>query len=178
MKQQLIIEEIRAHKENSFRVIYDQYYGMVLTHVLKKSGDQADAQDLFQDVMIVLVEKLERDDFVLSAKLKTYVMAIAKNLWLKKLRGSPYRESFDFKHEKNLYEEMQLFIEKENSYAHQLKQLFNKMTAHCKKLLNGIYYKMKSILDIQKEYGYSTKHNAQNQKHKCIQQLRDLKDQK
>ncbi len=177
MKNHLILETLRTDKDNSFKLIYEKYYGLIEYHVLRNSGDSDDAKDLFQDVMIVLVEKLERDDFVLSAKLKTYIMAIAKNLWLKKLSTSGKKETWDYRHEKDLFQEMQLSIEKETTYAEKLQHLFTKMTSHCHKLLDDIYYKMKSILEIQKEYGYSTKHNAQNQKHKCVQQLRELKDQ-
>lgn len=157
-------------------MIYDNYFGLVEIHVLRNSGDSNDAKDLFQDVMIVLVEKLERDDFVLSAQLKTYIMAIAKNLWLKKLRNTGNNESWNYNHD-NHFQEMQLSIEKETSYTEKLEHLFTKMTSHCHKLLDDIYYKMKSILEIQKEYGYTTRHNAQNQKHKCVQQLRQIKDE-
>lgn len=177
MKNHLILETLKTDKENSFKLIYEKYYGLIEYHVLRNSGDSDDAKDLFQDVMIVLVQKLERDDFVLSAKLKTYIMAIAKNLWLKKLRDSGKNVSWNYKHENNLFEEMQSSIERETTYTDRLQQLFHKMTDHCHKLLDDIYYKMKSILDIQKDYGYSSKHNAQNQKHKCVQQLRQLKDQ-
>lgn len=177
MKQELLLQEIKIHRENSFKIIYKQYYGLVENHVLRNSGNVNDAKDLFQEVMLVLAEKLERDDFVLTAKLKTYVLAIAKNLWLKSLRNTSKQEVFERKHDKYFYEEMQLSIEKEMSYSQRLKRLFTKMTAHCSRLLDDIYYKAKSILQIQQEYGYSTKHNAQNQKHKCIEQLRNLKDQ-
>jgi len=166
-----------ANKDEVFNRIYKKYFRSVELFVVSNSGTTTDAQDLFQDVMLVLNEKLQREDFVLTAKLKTYIMAIARNLWLKTLRDSGYRESFDPKHEKNLFDEIQLSIEKENSYTHQLKKIFVKMTNHCQKLLDSIYYKMKSILEIQKEYGYSSRHNAQNQKHKCIKQLKNLKEQ-
>jgi len=38
-----------------------------------------------------------------------------------------------------------------------------------------MFFKEKAIELIQKEYGYSTKHNAQNQKHKCVEQIRKIK---
>jgi hypothetical protein len=38
-------------------------------------------------------------------------------------------------------------------------------------------FKNKPIEQIQKDYGYSTKHNAQNQKHKCVQQIKKIKEQ-
>jgi hypothetical protein len=39
-----------------------------------------------------------------------------------------------------------------------------------------MFFKSKSIEDIQLEYGYTSKHNAQNQKHKCLQQVRKVKE--
>lgn len=41
-----------------------------------------------------------------------------------------------------------------------------------------MFFKNKPIEQIQKEYGYSTKHNAQNQKHKCVEQIRKVKKRK
>lgn len=177
MKQQLLLEEMRSNRENSFGIIYKNYYGPIEHHVLRNSGSIDDAQDLFQDVMIVLIKQLDKKDFVLRVKLGTYVMAIAKNLWLKKLRDSTSNESFSVKHEQLLSNEMSVTFEKETGYAQQLKRLFKKITSHCNRLLHDIYYTTKSILQIQQEYGYTTKHNAHNQKHKCIQQLRHLKNQ-
>lgn len=40
-----------------------------------------------------------------------------------------------------------------------------------------MFFKNKPIEQIQKDYGYSTKHNAQNQKHKCVEQIRKVKEQ-
>jgi hypothetical protein len=39
-----------------------------------------------------------------------------------------------------------------------------------------MFFENKNIETIQKEYGYSSRHNAQNQKHKCIEQVRKVKE--
>ena len=39
-----------------------------------------------------------------------------------------------------------------------------------------MFFKNKNIEEIQKEFGYSSRHNAQNQKHKCIEQVRKIKN--
>ncbi len=178
MKDSLLIDQLKIRSSKAYDHLYEQYFGLVEIHVLRNSGNLMDAEDLFQDTLIVLVEKLQKDDFILSASLKTYIMAIAKNLWLKKLRGKKPREQFGFKHEKAFYEEMQLSIERENTYRQKLKSLFNRLTEHCSQLLHDIYYKLKSIVQIKEEYGYSSKHTAQNQKHKCVKQLRELQSKK
>jgi DNA-directed RNA polymerase specialized sigma24 family protein len=53
---------------------------MVEYFILNNNGRTDDAEDIFQDTMIVLLEKLRQDDFMLTASIKTYIMAIAKNL--------------------------------------------------------------------------------------------------
>lgn len=158
-----------------FDQLYTDNFQKILTYVQKNSGVKADAEDLFQDALIVLIKKLSDEKFVLSVSINTYLYAICKNLWLKKLRGkhTTYSieeiQSTDFLIEFNDSQEDSLFsINKLNTYL-------NKITSHCNKLLNDIYFRAKSIFEIQLNYGYSSKRNAQNQKYKCLEQLRRVK---
>jgi DNA-directed RNA polymerase specialized sigma24 family protein len=56
----------------------------------------------------VLVAKLREDDFVLEASVKTYIMAIAKNLWFKKLRSAKRETEFTDLHNNQFYGEISL----------------------------------------------------------------------
>lgn len=66
--------------------IYQQHFPSIKRYILNNSGTEADAEDIFQDAMVVILEKYMLDDFKLTATLKTYIYAVSKNLWLKKLR--------------------------------------------------------------------------------------------
>ncbi|MBA2613097.1 MAG: hypothetical protein H0U95_14100 [Bacteroidetes bacterium] len=50
--------------------------------------------------------------------------------------------------------------------------VFKKVTNKCKLLLTAIFYDEKNIETVTKEFGYTNKHNAQNQKFKCLEQAR------
>ena len=39
-----------------------------------------------------------------------------------------------------------------------------------------MFFKEKAVEEIQKEYGYASKHNLQNQKYKCVQQIKKMKE--
>jgi hypothetical protein len=41
-------------------------------------------------------------------------------------------------------------------------------------MIDDIFFKDKSIEEVQQKYGYTTRHNAQNQKHKCVEQIRKV----
>ena len=172
-----IIIDLKGENNKAFGVLYKNYFGLISRFITNNNGTIHDAEDVFQDTMIALVAKLREDDFVLAASVKTYIMAIAKNLWFKKLRTATREIEFTDTHDNKFYEEINLAIEHEKTYWDKLKNYIHQITAHCKGLIHDMFFKNKPIEQIQKDYGYSTKHNAQNQKHKCVEQIRKVKEQ-
>lgn len=172
-----IIIDLKEESNFAFGELYKNYFKSIHHFVLNNNGSTSDAEDIFQDTMLVLVQKLRQDDFQLSASIKTYIMAIAKHLWLNKLRTS-YRETeLTDLHDHKFFEEITLSIEHEKTYWDKLQFYMTKITDHCSRLMHDMFFKNKPIEQIQKEHGYSSKHNAQNQKHKCVEQIRKVKEQ-
>ncbi|GGG96537.1 hypothetical protein GCM10011416_12930 [Polaribacter pacificus] len=171
-----ILTDLKTDNNFAFGKLYQDNYVKITKFVKNNSGNQSDAEDLFQDAMMVLVEKLRQDDFQLTASIDTYVYAICKNLWFKKLRNKNFElsveelQSFDFLNSINEA------IEDEKTYLEKLKGYLLNITEHCNRLIQDIFFKEKAIEQIQKDYGYSTRHNAQNQKHKCVEQIRKIKE--
>lgn len=171
-----IIIDLKGESNYAFGALYKNYFRTINHFVTNNSGSNSDAEDVFQDTMLVLIQKLRQDDFQLTASIKTYIMAIAKNLWIKKLRNG-YRETeFTNFHDNKFYEEITLSIEHEKTYWDKLQFYMTKITDHCSRLMHDMFFKNKPIEQIQKEHGYSSKHNAQNQKHKCVEQIRKVKE--
>lgn len=177
LQENNIINDLKGNINFAFGEMYKKYFPVVNRFVINNSGSEADAQDVFQDTMLVLVEKLRKDDFVLTASLKTYIMAIAKHLWFKKIRDAVQVVELSESQNQSFFEEIEQSIEHEKTYSDKLQYYMTKITDHCNRLLHDIFFKNKPIEEIQKQYGYSTKHNAQNQKHKCVEQIRKVKEQ-
>ena len=70
--------------------IVSQFYSdnlpKVTRYIAKNSGDAADAQDIFQDAMILVYQKLNNRSLQLNCTLGTYVFAVCRNLWMNALR--------------------------------------------------------------------------------------------
>jgi RNA polymerase sigma factor (sigma-70 family) len=81
-----IIEGIRLQDEKVLNYLYDHYYQTVKSHVLKNSGSDDDASDLFQDTIIALYQQITENSFDLTSDLKGYFFGIARNLWNEQLR--------------------------------------------------------------------------------------------
>ena len=176
---QQMIANLKNGNRRTYEALYQENFASVQKFVTKNSGTTDDAKDIFQDTLLVLIEKLRTDNFELTASLKTYIIAISKNLWFKKLRNKSYYRQAEFSEMllDKFNSEISSAINEEKSYWERLQTYFSKITAHCNHLLHSMFFKNKNIEEIQKEYGYSTKHNAQNQKHKCIEQIRKVKEQ-
>ena len=73
-------------------------------------------------------------------------------------------------------QEINSAIENEKYYWEKLTGYIKAISSHCQNLIQDIFVQNKSIEEIQDKYQYSSKHNAQNQKYKCIEQIRKIKN--
>ncbi len=171
-----ILIDLKTENNFAYGKLYQDNFHKISKFVQNNSGNQADAEDLFQDAMMVLLEKLRQDNFQLTASIDTYVFAICKNLWFKKLRDRNYELSVDEVQSFGFLSSINDSIEGEKTYLEKLKGYLLKITDHCNRLIHDIFFNEKAIDQIQKDYGYKTRHNAQNQKHKCVEQIRKVKE--
>lgn len=86
-------------QSEAFRQAYESAYPIVASMVRQNSGSSDDAQDLFQETLIVLVEKLQRGDLKIydNVSVNTFIGGIARRQWLKVLekRGKKGTRSLD-----------------------------------------------------------------------------------
>lgn len=168
-----IVRNIKVKDRKTLTAIYKDTYPMLAKYVLENSGSNADAQDIFQDAMYLLIKKANHPEFTLTAKVSTFVFGIGKNLWLKQLT----RKKIDIK---------ALQIENEfdagpNEEEHQKLALVKKMKAclvalgePCKTILEQFYFLKTSMNEIAEMLSYTNANNAKNQKYKCFIRLKKM----
>ena len=71
---------VRAHDEEAFAELMRRYRGSLIPFFASLSRDADLAEDLFQETFIRLWRARER--YLPAAKFSTYLLEIAKNLWL------------------------------------------------------------------------------------------------
>ncbi len=173
MTDQETFSGLKARDNQAYEILYKFYFPSVRNFITKNSGTEDDAKDVFQETLIVLLEKVSSDGFNLTSSLKTYVFAISSNLWLKRLRAtSRFSATKIDVYEQYLidYEEAETEIHKE--HQRKTSSIFSRMTHKCIILLKAIFYDGKNISEVTEEFGYTNKHSAQNQKYKCLEQAR------
>jgi DNA-directed RNA polymerase specialized sigma24 family protein len=76
---------LKSRNEKILREYYKLYYGGIRHFVLKNSGNEEDARDLMQDLLLVLFQKVRSDSFKLTCSLGTYLFSVSRLLWFKEL---------------------------------------------------------------------------------------------
>jgi len=75
--------------EGDEKVISDFYLKnlpIISNYISKNSGNATDAEDVFQDALVLTYQKLRGDSLNLNCSLATYVFAVSRNLWMNTLR--------------------------------------------------------------------------------------------
>ncbi len=82
-----IIEGLRKRDNRVLQYIYKNAFNAVKQLVIHNAGSDKDAEDIFQEALIIIFKKL-RDEprFKLSSTFTTYIYSISRLLWLKHLK--------------------------------------------------------------------------------------------
>ena len=172
----VLLDKLKNEDNVSFEVLYKFYFPSIATHITRNFGSTEDAEDIFQEAIIVLLQKIRQTDFVLASSLKTYLFAIAKNLWLKRLRDNKLIPIDNFEEYKDQSEIVKFELQKEPTKEEKVASWLTKITANCQRILKAIFFYKEPMGSLMQKMGWKNKHTAANQQYKCIQQVKKEKD--
>ncbi|MBG6130474.1 RNA polymerase sigma factor (sigma-70 family) [Aquimarina sp. EL_43] len=81
-----ILEGIVTGNEVVITTFYRKNLPYIRQYILQNSGNEEDAEDVFQDALILVYQKLKTDSLELHSSLRTYFYGICKNMWRNRLR--------------------------------------------------------------------------------------------
>jgi RNA polymerase sigma factor (sigma-70 family) len=76
-----IIECLKNRQSYVVRYLSDRYMPMIRLMVFRTGGTLEDAKDIFQDGLIIMLEKIDNNEFVLTCKFRTFLYVVCENLW-------------------------------------------------------------------------------------------------
>jgi RNA polymerase sigma factor (sigma-70 family) len=82
-----IIIGLRKRDNRVLQYIYKNTFNAVKQLVVHNAGSDSDAEDIFQEALIIVFKKLrDEPDFKLTATFTTYIYSISRLIWLKHLK--------------------------------------------------------------------------------------------
>ena len=173
MKNQTILLQLRAGKRRKVFLELYKAYPAVEKFIRSKGGSSNDAEDTFQEALIIFYRKASMDSFQLTAKASTYVYSICRYLWADQLKKKNKLQQLDFNGQFELEEESDFeeLIEKESKLK-LIDNILLEIGERCLQILQLFYYKKKSMRIIADEMNFKSEKIARNQKYKCLERAK------
>lgn len=80
-----LIKGLRERRTDCIRQLYREFFPIAKSIVERNSGNYEDAEDVFQDSIVVLYQKICKGKTRLRCSLKTYFFSICRNIWRQRL---------------------------------------------------------------------------------------------
>lgn len=169
-----IIDGLKKRDNGIIRYVYKEYYPTIKFLITTNSGTETDAEDVFQDALVVLYRKIARENLILTSSFKTFLYSICRNLWLQRLDRRVF--SNEFLEMEDLSEVHDHFLleepEEEQEKYRLFQQHFLRLSLDCQKVLRLFMGKtsLKEIADIM---GFKTEKYAKTRKFMCKEKLKN-----
>lgn len=181
LKEHQLLEGLARNDRKITEQVYRDNFRQVQAWVQAHGGSSDDGDDVFQEAMTVLFQKAQQEAFRLSCKIGTYLVAVSKYIWYKKLQQQSRRPDFtpfDDGDEEGgtqfAYEDDVKVQEEREVHFEQLDLAMEELGEPCRSLLKAFYNEDKSMQDIAALFGYTNPDNAKTQKYKCLMRLKKL----
>jgi DNA-directed RNA polymerase specialized sigma24 family protein len=163
MAEQIPLLKSAAEREAFFIGLYKKAFPAVARYVNRMGGTFDQAQDVFQDALVIYYEKVQASSIRVSEK--AYLLGIAKHLWSQACKaGSKYQplDDTDIQAEQG-----------EQPSTHKLMHYLETAGQKCMELLKAYYYDHLPVADIATRFGYTGIRSATVAKYKCLEKVRD-----
>lgn len=153
--------------------IYKTFYSKINFFVKKNSGDEDDANDIFQEAIIIIYRKLKANDLILDCTFETYLYSICRFLWLKQLEKRKLeKEKIKDNHEYNddIYDDGLEKVADLNERYKLYQKHFTNLGNDCQKILQ-LYFDKVPLKNIAQIMGFKSEKYAKKRKFKCKEYL-------
>lgn len=168
-KDEEILAGIQNHDHRILNQIYDDILPKIQNMVIHAGGGINQANDIFQEAMIIVYKKVRENNLKLSCKFSTYLYSICKHLWMQEVKygdrvlSKSYRISDDHLVEEPLPD-----------YKKAIMDIFEKhyeaLSQNCQKILE-LHFQKYTIEEIKTIMGYASSHYAMDKKYRCKKSL-------
>lgn len=160
---QMYIEGLASNNSAIIQSIYKKFVPKVIHYVRNNSGDEDQAQDVVQEVLILLFDQAKAKKLTLTCPFDAYFFLLCKRKWLNELKKSSNKgvtiaDDFASIKEANddLVAQTEVFEEKQQLFD----AMFQKLGDKCKEVLK-LSFVLKSMEEVAEKlnvtYGYVRK---------------------
>ncbi|QQS30843.1 MAG: sigma-70 family RNA polymerase sigma factor [Sphingobacteriales bacterium] len=163
-------------EDSCLKYLYKLHFPSIVKYVTTNNGSREEAKDVFHDALTAFYEQIKSGKFKGESNTGTYLNAIARNMWLNRLKRDSYRMAY----EKSIADEG----EQVEEHAHEamvtheksniILSVLSLIGEECKRILLLSIYESLPMEEIAELMGFKNAQNARNKKLKCSNHLKEL----
>jgi len=164
--------------EAPIKYLYAAHFDNLANFIRVNKGSQQDAEDVFQEMIMVFIDLVQKEKFRGESSVKTFLYAIIRNLWLnelKKRNRSLLRDTEYYAGSTQADHDIGESIEA-NEARRQIFGLMEQLGEMCRRILVYFYYDNLSMKEIVQRLNYDNEQVVRNKKYKCMKELNELLD--
>ncbi|MEI8112195.1 MAG: sigma-70 family RNA polymerase sigma factor [Bacteroidia bacterium] len=168
-----LLNGIQRNDTIVLQFIYKNFYSKINFFIKKNSGDDDDANDIFQEAIIIMYRKLKANELVLDCTFETYLYSVSRFLWLKQLEKRKLeKEKIKDNHEYNddIYDDGLEKVVDLNERYRLFQNHFANLGKDCQKILQ-LYFDKVPLKNIAQIMGFKSEKYAKKRKFKCKEYL-------
>lgn len=167
MNDDQIIDGIIKRNPKAIEFLYKKVFPIAKRIIIKNGGTLADAEDLFNDALIVLYQRLRQENFSINVSIQAYILGTVKFKWFRLVKRSNLFTTSDF--DEGTEDSIEhLIIENEK------RKLFQKcletMAEDCKRVLT-YFFEGRKMMEIAELMGFKSERIAKKKKYLCKERL-------
>lgn len=172
---QELIETLKTERVSSrvIQYLYRAYFSFLSTYIKQNQGNEQDAEDVFQEVIVTFIEIVKAGKFRGDSSIKTFLYTLNRFTWLnelKKRNRAALRETVYYKDtDEDDKDISHLIVEQEAKNAVML--MMDKLGDVCKQILVAYYYNDLPMKEILPLVGFQSEQVLRNKKYKCLKSL-------
>lgn len=169
-----IVTGIRLRDRETIWSLYKQYFPTISHLITTNSGTEIDAEDVFQDALVIIYKKISDNELILTSSFKTYLYSVCRNLWLQKLDKKTFStDILDLAEDSEFQESIHFeFTDTESEKIKIFQEHFLELTADCQKILK-LFMAKTSLKEIAEEMGFGSEKYAKTRKFMCKEKLKE-----
>jgi len=168
-----IIECIKNRQnEKALSYLYSHTLKKVRSYIIYNSGSTDDANDIFQDAVIIFFKAVIENKFDTKCDVDAFIFTISRNLWINNAKRKQKLVHNDIQNYPELtdYEDhLENLISRETLQAIDL--AYSKLEETCRKVLRFVAYEKLSMKEIKEKMGYTSENVAKTTHYRCKQSL-------
>ena len=170
-----LIEAIRSGNaiDDPVRFIYRRYFGVLSNYVEQNHGNGQDAEDVFQEAILTLIELVRQNKFRAESSIGTFLYSINRFIWLNELKKRGRQEKRNVKYtggQELLDEGIEKYTGRREARQYVMSAI-DQLGDVCKKILLLFYYEDLPIAEILTKLDYQNEQVVRNKKAKCMKTL-------